>query len=344
MSNETKVTRKSFLAKCGSAAGLVLFGNRLGYLGARGASASPAKNRLAAKEQNLPFSLRPVGALKLKMPRPLGIATGGANRLYVAGEKGVEVYDKNGALTASMRTSAPATCVAVDRDGGVFAGLGTRIESFSPTGEKLAAWGEKGDKPGQFGLVTGLAVWRNVLYATDAANRKIPRFALTGDFVDERKGFLIPSPYFDCSVDAKGNLYVGHTQRHRVERYDPSGNLAGQWGEPGAAPDKFCGCCNPTNLAAFPDGRVATTEKGLLRLKVYGREGELLAHLDAEGLARCGVDVKTGGFARPAPGSAAGCHDGAKGLDLAVDSDNRIALLDPNGGSAHFFELTSNAG
>ena len=226
----------------------------------------------------------------------------------------------------------------MDEDGVLFAALGTRIEKFSPSGKREAAWGEKGSGEGQLLGIHGLAIWRNSLYLTDAGNRKVVRFSVSGEFIEERTGFHIPSPYFDCAVDGKGTLYLNHTSRHRIERYDGNGKLLGHWGEAGTAPERFCGCCNPTNIAVFPDGRVATSEKGMARLKVYDAEGRLLAHLGSDDLAGLGIEVRARGAKPPDKGTPA-CHDAEKGRDLAVDSKGRLALLDPRGGKVHFFKL-----
>ena len=39
----------------------------------------------------------------------------------------------------------------------------------------------------------------------------------------------------------------------------------------------FGGCCNPAHIAQLPCGRIVTSEKGLLRVKVYEPDGKLYA-------------------------------------------------------------------
>ena len=154
------------------------------------------------------------------------------------------------------------------------------------------------------------------IFVADAGNRRIARFAVDGDYVDAVGPFLIPSPYFDCVIDAQGRLCASNTGRHRLERYDANGKHVGSWGEFGLSAEKFCGCCNPTNIALFADGRTVTAEKGIVRLKVYDAKGRLLAHL--------------GGEALPAK---------AAGMALALDSGGRIAALDPVNGRVDFYRL-----
>jgi len=194
----------------------------------------------------------------------------------------------------------------VDQDGFVYAAQRARVEKFDPQGKLVCAWGKEGKGPGQFQFIASVAVSGPTVYVADGGARRLNRFAADGDFIDDVSGFLIPSGHFDTAVDSKGVLYVAHSGKHRIERYDANLQLAGFWGEFGMEPQEFCGCCNPTNIALFADGRVATTEKGIPRLKVYDPQGKLLAHLGSEAFA-----------------------PDAEGMDLAIDSKQRIALADP---------------
>jgi hypothetical protein len=69
----------------------------------------------------------------------------------------------------------------------------------------------------------------------------------------------------------------------------------------------FCGCCNPSHFVILDDGSFVTSEKGIVRVKVYNRLGNV-------------VSVVAG------PDQFA---EGTVGLDLAKDSSQRIYVLDP---------------
>lgn len=69
----------------------------------------------------------------------------------------------------------------------------------------------------------------------------------------------------------------------------------------------FCGCCNPSHFAIREDGSFVTSEKGIPRIKVYDRLGRL-------------ASVVAG------PDSF---DEGTVGLDLALDSAQRVLVLDP---------------
>lgn len=146
----------------------------------------------------------------------------------------------------------------------------------------------------------------------------------------------------------RGVLHVGHTGKHRNERFDHNGRLVDFWQERGTEPEEFCGCCNPTNLALFPNGYVATTEKGLLRLKVYDASGKRLActYVGNPGQERVGASQSLPwdgsddrSLWREAERWPLACHNGKVGMDIAVDSDGRIAFLDPTTGLVWFYRL-----
>ena len=69
----------------------------------------------------------------------------------------------------------------------------------------------------------------------------------------------------------------------------------------------FCGCCNPSHFALLEDGSFVTSEKGIVRVKVYNRIGELAS-----------VVAGPEHFI-----------EGTEGIDLAVGPDQEIYLLDP---------------
>ena len=334
MSEKHKFTREEFLRICGGTAGVLILSKAAAFSQTKNET-PPAKKRTslvqkemppAAKDPQsssagtgkMPYVFVQEGALKPGVVRPRGIAIDAKDNLYVAGAKGVSVFEPSGKKIREIASSGPATCVTVGGDGDVFIAQEVRIEVFDAQGKPKTSWGKKGKGPGELGYVTSLAVCGDFIYAADYGNRALHRFAVTGDFVESIPGFVIPSPFFDCAIGPEKTLLVGNTGRHRVERYDTNGKLLGFWGRQGMAPEDFCGCCNPTNLAIFPDGRVVTAEKGIPRLKVYDAEGKLLAFRGQEAFP-----------------------EDAKGMDLAIDSKERIALLEPVSGQVRFYRLAS---
>jgi hypothetical protein len=83
--------------------------------------------------------------------------------------------------------------------------------------------------------------------------------------------------------------------------------------------ERFCGCCNPGHIAILQDGSFVTAEKGIARVKIYNRLGQLVA-----------VVAGPEKF-----------MEGTVGMDLAVDSRNRIYVLDPKRHCVRIFEKKS---
>jgi hypothetical protein len=256
-----------------------------------------------------------------------GIAIDAQDNLYAAGASGVRVFSPAGKLLREWSTPGPATCIALDADGNVYVGRQTRVETFKPDGTPQRAWGIEGRGPGELDCVTAIAVYQANVLVADAGNRCIHRFDLTGDFIGEigkhdaeagLPGLVCPSPYLDLAVDRAGEVVVTNPGLTRVERYSLDGALLGFWGEAGALPQQFSGCCNPTNIAVRSDGAVVTAEKITARVKAYDAKGELLA------------------FIGPQYFTAE-----AAGLDLAVDSGGRLFVMDPGDGAVRVFERKS---
>jgi hypothetical protein len=138
----------------------------------------------------------------------------------------------------------------------------------------------------------------------------------------ETPGFVVPSPYFDLAIAPSGLLFVANPGRQRVESYFEDGTLVSVWGKASFDLDGFSGCCNPSHLAVLPDGRLVTSEKGLVRVKVHDAEGRFLGVV-AEGAA-LGEDT--------AP------------REVAADSSGRVVILDPATRSVRVFEPKQEGG
>lgn len=322
MGDKDGLTRKEFLSSFGK-----------GLLGAAVAGvAVGATNRAEAAppapKNSDPFVLTLAGKLDPALEKPLGVAVDAGDRIYVAGVAGVRVLDAEGKTLREIKTASPAVAVALDREGNLYVAQRTRIEKFDAVGRLIHGFGDKAGDPGKLSYATGIAANDEFVYVTDSGARKVLRYgAADGDFASELAGpaedegqkFIIPSAYFDCKLDAQGILHVGHTGMHRIERYDKNMKLVGHWGTFSSTREGFCGCCNPTNIALFPDGRVATTEKGVPRLKVYSHDGKLLACLNETEF----------------PGNTAG-------MALAVDAKGRIVLAEPVTKEIRFYRLETN--
>ena len=77
----------------------------------------------------------------------------------------------------------------------------------------------------------------------------------------------------------------------------------------------FAGCCNPSHFIILEDGSFVTAEKGIARIKIYNRLGNLESVVAAPDQF----------------------IEGTVDLDLAVDSRQRIYTLDHKKNSVRIF-------
>lgn len=254
-----------------------------------------------------------------------GITIDTNDNIYLAGADAVKVLAADGRQLRAWNISKAAAGIDVDAAGNVYVAHRTKIEVFDNTGKLLRTWGKEGKNAGEFSFLSGVTVHEENVFVADAGNRCIHRFDTTGDFINdigkrdkERgvDGIICPSAFLDVIVDKGEILIVTNPGRSRVEQYKPDGTLVHFWGEVGAQPERFFGCCNPTNLALLPNGFLVTAEKLLARVKVYDTEEKLLAYIGPEHFTK-----------------------NAEGLDIAVDSRGRIFVIDPGNGQVSVFAL-----
>ena len=148
----------------------------------------------------------------------------------------------------------------------------------------------------------------------------------TSETPAEFRGFAIPSPYFSVAVSPDGLIRVANPGYRRVEGFTSDGYRETVFGETGERIDAFCGCCNPTHLAIFPDARIVTSEKGITRVKIYSPKGEfteVVAGPDAFDSGTPPIDIAI------LPGTG--------GADSAGSVGDRIFVLDPKRGQVRAF-------
>ena len=248
------------------------------------------------------------------------IAVAGPDRILVAGDKALVALRNDGTTVARVALDAPASCLAVDGNGLAYLGVKDHIEVLDADGKRIGVWAAVPGQP----LLTSIAAGSNDVYLADAGNQVVWHYDKAGKLqskIDGRqtpkqgKGFIIPSPHFDVAFGPDGALWVVDPGRHLVRRYGQDGAVQTTWGKTAMTIEGFCGCCNPTDIAIDGAGNFYTSEKGLVRVKMYGPDGAFL-----------GVVAGPEQFA-----------EDDTGLDLAVDSLGRLLVLDPKAGKLRVF-------
>ena len=249
------------------------------------------------------------------------IAVGPDDKVYISGEDSVVILNRDGSPHSSIKTAGTVYCLAMDKNGDLYAGMKDHVEVYDAKGDKKAQW----ESPGERAILTSIALSRESVFVADAGNFIVWKFDKSGTKqarIGEKNkskdipGFVIPSAYFDVSVDPDGFLWVVNPGRHSIENYTAAGDFRTSWGEYSMELAGFCGCCNPTHMAILDDGSFVTSEKGIARVKVYNRLGELVSIVAAPDQF----------------------SEGVVGLDLAVDPSGRIYVLDPKQKVVRIFE------
>jgi hypothetical protein len=279
------------------------------------------------------------GQVPVGMQVVQAIAPGSDGRFLVAGDRAVQIFERDGTPLQTIAVPGEPRCLAVAGDdhgfpGRLYVGLTGRVEVYDAAGQAVGSWSQGLDERS---LLTSLAVFEDNVLAADAGNRVVVRWDAAGQLLEtigrpdaERgvRGFVIPSAHFDIAVPADGVLRVVNPGARRIEAYTLDGGPLGHWGEASPRIEGFFGCCNPSHLAVLADGRFVTTEKGVPRVKIYSAKGEF------ESVVATPQTLS--------PGSNAGLEirdDHSAGtFDVAADDSGRVLVLDPNTRQVRIFE------
>lgn len=296
--------------------------------GEQGSGLSEAYNldaeRLAQFDPNLILYEEARPPLATGFDRSRAIAVDDSGRLYLAGDRAVQILGSMGTVERIIRPSDAPYSVAVSHDGQVYVGLNDHVEVFDAAGQRVATW----ESVDPNAMLTSIAVAGDDVFVADAANEVVLRFDKEGNLIDrigrtdqDRNipGLIVPSPYFDVAVGPDGLLRVANPGRMRIEAYTFDGDLEFFWGTGSVAIEDFCGCCNPCNFSMFADGSYATVEKGLIRVKIYDPDGVFVGVV-------AGPDQLVKGGASRVFESVDDAKKG--GFDVAVDSDGKVYVLD----------------
>lgn len=241
--------------------------------------------------------------------------------LLIAGDGAVGSFDADGSAAWEMQVDETPTCLAVGA-GMIAVGMKQRVviygADWTPVSEIVPGNGRT--------WITSVAVTGEEIFLADAGNRRILAYDIEGrprgeiGATDPDRGIpalSVPSPHLEVAIGPDGNLWMTNPGRRSLQKHSPdTGDLLASFGRSGTDLEGFSGCCNPTDIAVLPDGRIVTSEKGIPRVKVYSPEGELLSVL-----------------APPESFSPM-----TAGIDLSADWRGRVAVLDPSDGIVRVYE------
>lgn len=280
-----------------------------------------------------------VSRITLSIQEPQALAVGPDDRVYVGGDRVIQVFGSTGEKVRAVILEEEPRCLAVggshhEVPGRIYVGMKEHVEVFDPQGHRETRW----DRPSVKVWLTSIALDEKDVYVANCGDRIVLRYDTSGKLLgrigakDEAvdfRGFVIPSPYFDVAMAPDGLLRVVNPGAHSILAFTAEGHLEARWGKASLADIRgFCGCCNPASIAIMSDGRVVTAEKGIPRVKVYNADGEF-------------DSVVAGPEAFLPTPTATGetrTEHKLKVLDVAADSRGRVLVLDPMTRSVRIFE------
>jgi len=188
------------------------------------------------------------------MMSPVGVAFDDELRLYVSDSvhDKVSVFDSGGEYLFSFEKTRDGvlkrpTGLAYDRDRKTVFAVETashRIHAFTPKGEPLVSFGERGSGDGQFNFPTH--IFRGPsgrIYVTDAMNFRVQIFDSTGKFLsafgnhgDGSGDFSMPK---GVASDGEGVIYVVDTLFDNVQLFDEKGGFLLTLGSRGTGQGEF---------------------------------------------------------------------------------------------------------
>lgn len=264
---------------------------------------------------------RQVGRIDTGLSKPRAIAVGTDGNIYAGGEGAIRCFSPEGEVQWELPVDGEVWALEVADAGTMFVAYIESVAVLDPSGREHLRITPQDRRT----WITSLAVSDHAIFVADAGARKVWRYdrqgTPTGEIgsEDPQRGIpslATPSPHLDIALSGDAIL-VANPGRHSVQRHAVAdGALLGRWGDYGPDVEGFSGCCNPTDLAVLPDGRVVTSEKGSPRVKLYSPDGELLSVV--------------------APPSE--FRDDTAGIDLAADSSGRVLTLDPVRGEIRIYE------
>lgn len=211
-----------------------------------------------------------------------------SDKIYLISDSLLQVISREGVEIARYNLFDSPRCIAVSGKY-IFIGFIDYIVKLDLNGELLEKW----EKLGERTVLTSLALKDKFLFAADAGNRKVIRYSVDGRYLGAFNGnstgiykhaFIIPSPCFDLAVNAENELWVVNPGLHAIENYTDDGKLRTYWENSSINIEGFSGCCNPAQMAIFPDGTFVTAEKGLVRIKIYKPSGEFYGVVATPGM------------------------------------------------------------
>ncbi|NOZ71071.1 MAG: hypothetical protein GXP38_04030, partial [Chloroflexi bacterium] len=253
-----------------------------------------------------PVVSQPGGGIQ-PQPEPVAPAPPAASALGDFPNVQLDVLWTYGTCGSGKKELQKPMGVAVDGNGDVYIAdmANQRLVHLDATGKRVGSWGEAGEGPGQFTEVFDLVVTPSGDIAVlDAVNQVISVWLAEGDFARQFGADLATYRPRGLGITPAGEYLIADTGGVRVLLVGPDGQRLQQFG----GPDAELGPGQPTDAAYGP--------------------GDIIYVVEPISGALWRVDAVSGQMQRyPSPEA-----NTIESPHLAVSSDGRIFVTDPEGG------------
>ena len=225
---------------------------------------------------------------------PMGIAVDGADNLYVlytsSTDARIEKHDANGELLSqwALADSGDESFsrwslrgIAADEAGNVYVlrhRLDGWVERYSANGELSLQW-----DLGRFFVGTGISHSGMAIDESGSVHiiesGQVRRFSAGGDLLGTWGSGQFNSAS-GIALDRSGNVFVSETWNHRVQKFDPSGQLLTRWGSEGSADGQFQ---RPSAIAVDASDNVYVVDSRNYRVQRFSADGEFLTKWGSRG-------------------------------------------------------------
>jgi hypothetical protein len=203
-----------------------------------------------------------------------------SGNIYLGGDSFVSCYSSELNQLWTLTAPAPVTSLAYFGDT-IYATTMDMVLVINDEGKLLNEWGPFENNS----IITSVSANKSYVAFADAGNKTLFMLDKGGEvkrMIGRNDGqFIVPSAYFDVALDSAGFIYVANTGHRRLETRGSDGATISYFGEPGTAPDAFCGCCNPAHFIKTKTGYI-TAEKGINRIKILGESGEFIEFVSSK--------------------------------------------------------------
>jgi hypothetical protein len=244
-------------------------------------SGEPEKSTSAAEDVQYPESNWKIrDEMKVTEGKLKAVTVKYDGTIFVGGDSFITCYDNNLKKKWSTKSPSPVTSLSTNGDF-IYASTMDLIFVLDNSGKIIKEWGPFEDNA----IITSVSAGNSEIIFADAGNKIIVILDKQGGMkkmIGQSDGqFVIPSPYFDVAIDSAGLIYVANTGHRRIETRGSDGAIISYFGEPGTAPEAFCGCCNPAHFVKTKTGYI-TAEKGINRIKILGKSGEFIEFVSSK--------------------------------------------------------------